>query len=223
MGVVTTAREWGADAWMGASWKLRYARHPRESIDLADGTRAPVLVIPGVHETWHFMRPIALHLHGAGHPVHVLPQLGHNVAPIPDSAAFAQRYLDDNDLEHVVIVGHSKGGLIGKHMMAVDDTAHRITALVAITTPFAGSSLAKFSPIPSLREFRGNAPTVATLRERSELNDRITSIYGTFDPMIPERSRLEGARNVEIAVGGHFRPLVSPEVLRIVERAVAGD
>ena len=54
--------------------------------DYTSGTRRPVVVVPGVYENWRFMRPLTRALHRAGHPVHVLPLLGHNLRPIADGA-----------------------------------------------------------------------------------------------------------------------------------------
>ena len=52
-------------------------------------------------------------------------------------------------------------------------------------------------------------------------NKRIVSIYGMFDPHIPEGSSLDGARNVQIPSSyGHFRPLKNPDVLREVLNSI---
>jgi pimeloyl-ACP methyl ester carboxylesterase len=48
------------------------------------------------------------------------------------------------------------------------------------------------------------------------INSRITSIYGPFDPHIPEGSVLPGATNIELPVAGHFRILGDPGPARII-------
>ena len=45
-----------------------------------------------------------------------------------------------------------------------------------------------------------------------EVNRRIVSVYGLFDPHIPGGSHLEGARNVQLGTRGHFLPLSDPRV-----------
>lgn len=185
------------------------------------GDRAPVLLLPGVYETWQYLRPIADRLHDLGHSIHTLPELGLNRGSIVASARRGQRYLERHDLSHVVLVGHSKGGIIGKHMMVTDDTAGRIDQLLAINSPFGGSSLARFAPNAALRAFRPQNALLLALAADVEANRRITSIYSRLDPIIPGGSRLEGARNVELSVVGHFRPLGSRQLLTIVEQAVA--
>ena len=183
---------------------------------LAAGTRTPVLLIPGVYEPWRFLLPIGRRLGALGHPVHVLPQLGYNLAPIPDTAATAQRYLDEHGLEHVTIVGHSKGGLVGKHMMTIDDVAHRIERMVAIASPFSGSTRAKYVPVRTIRPFIPGSELLSTLAANLEINSRITSIYPETDQVIPNGSFLEGAANVTLPLVGHFRILSNPAVIDAV-------
>jgi pimeloyl-ACP methyl ester carboxylesterase len=185
------------------------------------GRLAPVLLIPGVYETWQFMRPVGDYLHGLGHPVHALAELGYNRKSIAATAALAQSYLDANDLHDVILIGHSKGGIIGKHMMVADDVSGRIAQLIAVNSPFAGSSLARFAPNPALRVFDPRNELIVTLAGNVDINARITSIYSRLDPIIPGGSRLDGATNIELPMVGHFTPLGSPDLFREVGRAIA--
>ncbi len=184
------------------------------------GSRAPVLLVPGVYETWQFLRPVADRLHELGHPIHALPQLGYNRKTVTASAELAQRYLDALDLRGVILVAHSKGGLIGKHMMVMDDREGRIERLIAINTPFGGSMLARYAPNPALRAFSPADETVVSLAANLAANHRITSIYSRLDPLIPGGSRLEGATNIELSMVGHFRPLASPQLFEAVEESI---
>src|SRR6185503_6750491 len=59
----------------------------------AEGRLRPVVILPGIYESWHYLRPIAERLNADGHPVHVIPALGLNRAPIPATAARAHSYL----------------------------------------------------------------------------------------------------------------------------------
>ena len=70
----------------------------------------------------------------------------------------------------VVLVAHSKGGLIGKHMMLVNDTAGRIDRLVAITTPFGGSRYPYWMLDPTLRAFRPTDRTMSMLAASAGVN-----------------------------------------------------
>lgn len=104
----------------------------------AAGTGRPVVLLPGVYERWHFLRSIATALAAAGHPVHVVRELGINDRAIPGSAAKVLRFLEAADLRGVALVAHSKGGLIGKAVL-LGFAAPRVHRLIAISTPFGGS------------------------------------------------------------------------------------
>jgi triacylglycerol lipase len=187
------------------------------------GDRAPVLLLPGVYETWQFLRPVADELYRLGHAIHTLPDLGYNRRPIAASASLGAAYLDRLDLRGVILLAHSKGGIIGKRMMIADDPNARIDSLIAVCSPFGGSSLARFAPNPALRAFHPRNALLLELAEDLATNARITSIYSRLDPLIPGGSRLDGARNVELPIVGHFRPLTSPLLFSEIRRVTAGE
>ncbi|MCU1414344.1 MAG: alpha/beta hydrolase [Microbacteriaceae bacterium] len=187
------------------------------------GDKAPVLLLPGVYETWQFLRPAADYLYGLGHPIHALPELGYNRGRIAESATLAEAYLDAHDLRGVILLGHSKGGIIGKRMMVADDAAGRIAQLIAVCSPFGGSSLARFAPNPALRAFHPRNALLLELAEERAANARITSIYPRLDPIVPNGSRLDGATNVQLPMVGHFRPLSSPRLFSEIGRVVGAE
>ena len=105
-------------------------------------------------------------------------------------------------------------------MNRLDDTG-RVCAMVAISTPFGGSRYARYLLIPTLRAFSSADPALMALGADIRANSRIVSIFGQFDPHIPEGSELVGARNVRIDTGGHFRILGEPATIKTVLIAVA--
>lgn len=207
----------------GWAYRLRLSRLGRRSDPgaLRAGSRRPILLLPGVYETWHFLEAVGRHLNGLGHPVHVVPDFGRNLRPIAEMAALAESYLAELDLRGVGIVAHSKGGLIGKTLMLSDGGAARIASMVAINSPFSGSDYARLVPIPTLREFVPTHETIVTLGRSAEVNARITSVFSSWDPIIPNGSVLEGATNLELPVAGHFRILDRPDLLETVALALS--
>jgi triacylglycerol lipase len=208
-------------------WQVAGALHRggAERFTEPDDPRPPaVVLIPGVYESWTFMRPLAALLHRHGHPVHVVQKLGYNRGTIPAMARLVGDHLAERDLRDVVVVAHSKGGLIGKYAMLHHDPDGRILGLVAINTPFAGSPYARWIPLAAVRAFVPTDVTLAALTAELVVNARITSVSGPFDPHIPGGSDLEGATNVHVATPGHFRILADPElgsvILRALEQAV---
>lgn len=184
----------------------------------AAGDARPVMLLPGVYETWHFLRALGDALSANGHPVHTVPALGFNRAPVPLSAERVAAELAALDLRGVALVAHSKGGLIGKQVLTGLDPDGRVDRLIAVATPFGGSAMARWTPWRTMRAFLPGDSVIRELAGAS--NARITSIYPRFDPNIPEGSRLEGATNIEIPVVGHFRVLDEPATIAAVLAAV---
>lgn len=197
-------------------WRALVGREGAEPLSHGAGT--PIVLLPGIYETWRFLEPLARALHERGHPVYVVDELGDNRRPIAEQASRVAVFLLARGLDDVVLVAHSKGGLIGKHVMAFDSAGARVRAMVAVATPFGGSRYSRLMPTPSLRAFASGDATMRALAAAAEANARIVSIYGSFDPHIPEGSELAGARNVRLAEGGHFRILADPRVIAEVVR-----
>ena len=217
LGVRAADYAWAAD---------RQARHllcratVPSALPTGPGGAAPVVLLPGIYETWEFLGPVASALARAGHPVHAVPALRHNARPVPESADVVAAHLERADLSGVVLVAHSKGGLIGKRVM-LSPTGARVLGMVAVATPFSGSSWARYMLSRALRSFDPRDPVLLALAGELLVDDRITAVYPRFDPHIPETGRLPGARNVELPLAGHFRPLGQRLLVETVVREVA--
>ena len=200
----------------------RQARHflGRATVPTGPGGAAPVVLLPGIYETWEFLGPVATAIARAGHPVHAVPGLRHNARPVPESANVVVEHLERADLTGVVLVAHSKGGLIGKRVL-LSPAGERVRGMVAIATPFAGSRWARYMLGRALRSFDPRDPVLLALAGELLVNERITAVYPRFDPHIPETGRLTGARNVELPLAGHFRPLGQRLLVQTVVREVA--
>ena len=213
---------WLLDYAYVACWMVRgflATSTPQDLLVPATGPLAPVLLIPGVYESWRFLQPVAVHLYRRGHPVHVLDKLGYNTGTIPDMALLVREYLDELDLRHVVVIAHSKGGLIAKYALREPALLDRVDRLVAINTPFSGSRYA-YLFLGGVRTFTPRSSLIRQLNQDRDVNGRISSLYSVFDPHIPETSRLEGAQNIILPTVGHFRPLGDPDSLNLISTLV---
>lgn len=213
---------WLADYAYATSWQVRAAVGRTRSADFASGDGRPVVIIPGIYETWQFLRPLIDRLHGAGHPVHVITVLAHNRLPVEHGARLVSDYILATGLQDAAIVAHSKGGLIGKLVMLRPDAGARVSMMATVCTPFSGSRYARYLLLPSLRAFSPRNATTGMLAREEAVNARITSIFGVFDPHIPEGSELVGATNLRLPVGGHFRILSDERCIEAVLAAVRG-
>jgi hypothetical protein len=228
-GALARLGAWAADYAWATDRQLRHlvrrSRLPTSSGGSASGASgsggpAPVVLLPGIYETWEFLGPVADALARAGHPIHAVPGLKHNARPVPEAADIVVEHLRRTDMTGAVLVAHSKGGLIGKHVMlsAVGD---RVLGMVAVATPFAGSRWARYLLSRALRSFDPRDPVLLALAGELLVDERITAVYPAFDPHIPETGHLPGARNIELPLSGHFRPLGHPLLVDTVVHEVA--
>ena len=221
-GPLRVAGWWALDYVYAVGRQLRSAVSRVSPDEFLSGTGRHVLIIPGIFEDWRFMLPLIQTLHDTGHPVHVVTVLQRNRLAVPKAAELIVGYLRDRDLTDVLIVAHSKGGLIGKFAMMALDPERRLVRMVAVASPFSGSRYAGFMLLPSLRALSPRSAVTLQLSREQRVNERITSIYGLFDPHIPEGSVLPGARNIQLDTGGHFRILAHEQTLKtVLEEAAA--
>jgi pimeloyl-ACP methyl ester carboxylesterase len=193
---------------------------PHLLLDTPAESRTPILLIPGVYENWRFLQPVADHLHRAGHPVHVLDGLGYNTRSLADAVQVVQSYLDRTDLQDVTVVAHSKGGLIAKLALGDPQTLARVARVIAINTPFSGSTYADLFWLPSVRMFSPTDPKIQELSHHRAANAKISSLYSVFDPHIPQTSHLEGGENIILPTIGHFRPVSDPATLALISEII---
>jgi alpha-beta hydrolase superfamily lysophospholipase len=221
MSVFAKAWFWCLDYLYAGFWQIRGALSANDELKYREGQGQPVVLLPGIYETWEFLRPLARRLNADGHPVHVVTDLGRNRTSVAAAAETVLQLLGARELVDVIIVAHSKGGLIGKYLMMSAVATGRVDRMVAVAAPFAGSSLARYALLPTLRAFSPTDATILLLAADLNVNARITSIYPAFDPHIPGGSELPGATNVPLPIVGHFRIIGDPQLLDAVSAACA--
>ena len=74
---------------------------------------------------------------------------------------------------------------------------------------------------PSIRAFLPDNETIVMLGRESSVNGRIVSVFGVYDPHIPDGSALEGATNVRVPGFGHFHLLGAPKTHQAVIDGIA--
>ncbi|WP_104087220.1 triacylglycerol lipase [Arthrobacter sp. GMC3] len=221
---------WWLLDYLYAGWRQLlsvFRRRCPAAYAVGDPEKPAVVLLPGVYETWLFLEPAAQRLNALGYRVFAVPQLGINRRSVPVSADLVGQALADlrsvHGVDQVVLLAHSKGGLIGKHVMLdADASSVEIRGLVAVATPFSGSLYARYLLSRTMRDFSPNDTVLMALQAETDINAQVVSIYPEFDPHIPGGSALQGAVNVEVPVSGHFRTLGDETVLTAVEQAVVG-
>jgi triacylglycerol lipase len=214
--VISNGYYWFLDYVYVVYWQIRGLLRPADLHLYADKNRhakTAIILLPGIYENWQFMKPVADMLFEHDENVHIVDGLGYNRGAVEAMAKLAYEYITENNITQCIIVAHSKGGLIGKYMMMNFDEKNIIKGMVSINTPFSGSTYAYlFFPFRSLRVFTPKSQLLLQLAVNQEINKKIVSIYGTFDPHIPKGSYLVDACNIQLTMKGHFRILASRAV-----------
>ncbi|MDX1535384.1 MAG: alpha/beta hydrolase [Candidatus Spechtbacterales bacterium] len=183
--------------------------------------KTAILLIPGILERWGFLRYFANTLSGEGYPIYTLTGLGYNTKSIHDSAKMVQEFIKEKNLKKVIILAHSKGGIIGREVLSSYNQDGRIIKLIAIASPFRGSKISRAIPFRPFKEL--TPKSVAKISPKnSDADDKIVSICGYFDNHIwPNNScELPGAENIEVDIYGHHKILANKKVLKIVKEKI---
>ena len=224
--MLTTIAYWIKDYVHALKMYMQTFTHkdaPEHYLGYIDTAKVPVILIPGVNNKWHFLKKIADDISAIGHPVHVIKELGHNRIEINASAKIVRQMIDDNDMRNVIILAHSKGGLIGKEVLLNYNHDQRVIKMIAIASPFQGSTMASFVPDKAIKELSPASSIVQTQNKSVEVNKAIISIYGMYDNHVwpTESSVLQGAENIQINTYGHHQILSSEETKAVVLAKVA--
>lgn len=195
-----------------------FSKPPEHYLNHILERRVPIIIIPGVFEKWYFMKEIADPLSLLGHPVYVLENLGYNTSEIHKTANLVSELINDKNLENIIIIAHSKGGLIGKDILVSFNQYQKVKKVIAIATPFKGSEITKYISHKIIKELSPESEIIKNLSKEIEVNQKIVSIFCNFDNHVwPETSSfLDGAKNIQIKENGHHKILSNKEVLEIV-------
>ncbi len=195
-----------------------YTKPPSHYLGYILENKNPIILIPGLFEKWYFMKEIADPLSLLGHPIYVLENLGYNTDEIHKAANLVNELINDKKLENIIIIAHSKGGIIAKDILVSFNKDKKVKKVITIATPFGGSGIIKYLPHKNLKELSPQSEIIKKLSKEKEVNKKIISIFGTFDNHVwPETSSyLEGAKNIQIKEYGHHKILSNKEVLEII-------
>ena len=178
-----------------------------------NGSKGDVLMIVGLNENWNFLKTVSDHINAKGYRVH-FPKF-ETRSPLRICTLDILKYIDDNNLKNIIIITHSKGGLIARSILKDHDD--NIQSIIEISSPNQGTIFGYLGFI-NLKELK---PNCKTLKELENINtQKIINIFPQFDNhVIPNTSLyLEGAKNVKLDIVGHTRILESKELLTELDK-----
>ena len=178
-----------------------------------NGTKGDVIIVPGFAETWIYEEMIASHLNKLGYRIHVIHELDFNFVPIQQATDIVSDYIKKYELTDVILLAHSKGGIIAKR--AMDSLPEdRIQLIITISVPYHGTFWG-YGHFLRLYEMQPGSNLIKSTLEHTKNNNKIYNFYSKIDNnVIPNTSAvLDGAHNMMIDVIGHTRILTSPLIL----------
>ncbi|MCX6763503.1 MAG: alpha/beta hydrolase [Candidatus Moranbacteria bacterium] len=195
-----------------------FRKPPKHYLGYISGNKPPIILIPGVYSKWQFLKAIADPISLKGHPVYAVENLGYNTKAIDHSAKLIRELINEKNLHNVIIIAHSKGGLIAEYLLTFNNQDGRVIKVIAIATPFLGSHAVKLLPCKAFKEIHPESEVIKLLNSESAINHKIVSIFGEFDNHVwpTGNCRLEGAKNIQVNVYGHHKILFNKHVLNIV-------
>ena len=160
---------------------------PRPGSTGAEGL-PEIVLLPGVYEHWTFLRPLGDALSAAGHRVSVVHGLGINRRGVAETSERLGRTLAGRPPPAAgrVIVAHSKGGLIGKHLLVTSGAA-AAAVIEAMSGGDAGDAAAT-APAPDAATDRRLAARPARARRDLHAVSRDRAAHGSCSS-IPASAR----------------------------------
>ncbi len=183
-----------------------------------NGTRGNVLLLPGVYENAHFFLQLGSELNTNGFRVHQIDSLVNQSMSVDQYCTTIKQFINNNQLNKVILLAHSKGGLIAKSLLIDPSINKKIFKTICIATPFGGSWLSKL--IPGGRDLAPNSSLIKKLDSNKQYNHLIHNLYPIFDNhVIPNRHLfLQGAKNYQVDVIGHTRILENKETINLIKK-----
>jgi triacylglycerol lipase len=202
-----------------------YRKPPKRYLNHVVKGKNPIVIIQGKSNRWGFLKKLSDAISKLGYPVYIVHKLGSNRLDIPTSAKIVREIIDKNNLRNVTLLGHSKGGVVGKYILIHEDIDRRIDHLIAIAAPFSGSKIVDHFPHnKSLREFSPKSKIIQEISSNKKVDSKIISIMPEFDNHIwaDKGSYLEGAMNVKIATKGHHKIVFDKNTIKKIIELIEG-
>lgn len=223
---MASLKDWANEYYyLGKGKVLMYwHRNPHRYLRIRESNNKPTIVlIPGINSHWGGLQPLAKFLNQHGYPVLGAGNIKRNMSLVDEGAISITETLNALNINSAILVGHSKGGIVGKQILAFHNPDNIVKGLVAITTPFNGASLADMMPMPAYKELIPGSPVIKKLQAQTEVNHSIVTISAFWDNMVKpeEGTKLDGAlQNMESEVRGHNVAAYDPKVWRLVLDAI---
>lgn len=176
------------------------------------GDKGDVILIQGLHSTYLALAYVGNFLNSRGYKIHTIPNLT-SVETIEQAASKLESTVKSIDKPNLILVSHSKGGLISKYFLDHSQQNNKVRYSFSIATPYSGSLLG-MTKIHNIHELGLKSSLILDLGKNKQNVSKIVNFYPKFDNhVIPNKSLLlDGATNIPIDVNGHTNILTSTQL-----------
>ena len=183
-----------------------------------NGAKGNILLLPGIHQKWPFMELLGSAINRAGYRIYYCQNLQNCTLGVEPSAKIIEEFLKENNLKDVVIVAHSKGGLIAKHLLHFSREKWRIKQVITLATPYKGSLLAYCSP--SAWEMIPGSSLIKKLLNGEHGCEKVIAFYPRLDNMVVPNINLidPKLKSIQVDSIGHTRLLDDKEVWEMIKK-----
>lgn len=192
---------------------------PSENWNL--GTKGNIILLPGFAETWVFLKTIADNLNSLGYRIFLVNSLGRNAGPIETSITIVKDFIENNQLQDIILLSHSKGGIIAKILLDDPKYSKIIKQSICVAVPYGGSILGYLN-IFSLNQLSPKSDIIKRINCSNGENLKVINIYPKLDNhVIPNKSLfLDGAKNIRIDIIGHTRILETKATIEAISENI---
>jgi triacylglycerol lipase len=144
-------------------------------------------------------------------------------------AGHVERVCQLSGYEQVFLVGHSLGGIIARYYVQRLAGDARVSTLVTLGSPHAGSQLARVAPLLVGRQLRPNSELMRELAGPARCDTRFVAIYSDRDEVVVPYSsaRLEhpdlSVTSLRVHGVGHLSLLVNSTVAHAIVAALTSE
>lgn len=194
-------------------------RNPPAKYSASKESEKPdVILVQGIAQKWNVFRQLGKELAGRGYRLHIIEGIKRNMMSVSQASQIVDDCIQNAKLKNAVVIGHSKGGLIGKYLLAHKNNGGTVKKVIAISTPFGGTFHAKLIPGKAHNELLPDSVLLTDLAGYRDSNKQIVCVYGKFDNLInPLAScNLNGAKNIQVEAYGHHSILFNENLGKVI-------
>lgn len=187
--------------------------------DWQNGEKGNVILVPGFMDDHVFLMPIGNALNKIGFKIHTLNKFDTTRLSIIDLSKILVDYIEKGNLDHVILIAHSKGGIVSRYVIDnYPKVNEKIKKVFTISTPHKGTIFAKTNLL-YLDELSPKSKILHDLSNEKKNLNKIINIYPKFDNTIVPNCNLildRAGENIEINVVGHTSILKDKRTIEII-------